>query len=168
MKLNKIKIGKFNILDIAIVLIVIIFIGVFAISHMQSNEDGTVVTGNSNVATKFTYTISISNLAETSPKMIEIGDEIYDKVSNTCIGKIVEIETTEALGLIEKENGEILEKSMPGRVDVNLKIETDGTIKNGEYLANGLIRIMVGNFREIKTKYLMCSGTISSIDRVEK
>ena len=168
MKLNKIKIGKFNVLDIVIILIVIIFVGGFAISHIKTNDDGTVATGNSSVSTKFTYTISISNLADTSPKMIEIGDEIYDKVSNTCIGKIVEVETTEALGLIETENGEIIEKTMPGRVDVNLKIETDGTVKNGEYLANGLIRIMVGNFREIKTKYLMCSGTISSIDRIEK
>lgn len=167
MKISEIRIWKLNILDIMIILAVTIFVGVFALTHIQAGEEGSVVVGNSNTVTKFTYTISIANVAKTSEEMLEIGDEVYDKVSNTYIGKIVEIEASQAVGLIELENGEVIDAVMPGRADLKLKIETEGNIKNGEYLANGLIRIMVGNFREIKTKYLMCSGTISSIDRVE-
>ena len=168
MKINEIKIWKLNILDIMIVLAIFIFVGIYASSHISRADKGAVSVGSNNTITKFTYTISIANLANSSPDMIKLGDEVYDKVSNAYIGKIVEIEASQAVGLIELENGEVIDAVMPGRADVKLKIETEGNIKNGEYLANGLIRIMVGNYREIKTKYLMCSGTVSSIDRVEE
>lgn len=165
MKLNEIKFGKLNLLDIMIVLIIVIFVGVFAVTHLNTSEDGTVATGNNSASTKFTYTISVSGLSDTSRDMIRSGDEVYDKVSNTNIGKIVRVDIKEAQGTLEKDNGEIILAPMPGKIDVDLTVETDGAIKNGDYLANGLIRIMVGNFKEIKTKYIMFSGTVSSIER---
>lgn len=165
MKLKEIKFGKLNVLDIAIVLIVIVCVGVFGLTRLNSSKEGTVATGNNSVSSKFTYTISIKGISETSRDMLKVGDEVYDKVSNTYIGKIKDLIIAEAQGTIDKENGEVVVAKMPGKIDVDLIIETDGTIKNGEYLANGLIRIMVGNFKEIKTKYLMCAGTVYSIER---
>lgn len=165
MKLNKIKLWKFNILDLMIILIVIIFVGVFTSTKLQANRDEVIETGSSNVGSKFTYTISIEGLSATSIDMFKVGDEVYDKISSTSIGKIAELNIAEAQGLLEKDNGEVIVTRVPGKIDVDLVIETDGAIRNGEYLANGLIRIMVGNYREIKTKYLMCAGTITSIDR---
>jgi hypothetical protein len=165
MNLKEIKLRKLNLLDIILVLVIVIFVGVFVITHFKSSEDGTVVTGNNSVNTTFTYTISVNGLSDTSREMIRSGDEVYDKVSNTYIGKIVEVNIKEAQGTLEKENGEIILASMPGKIDVDLTVETNGTVKNGDYLANGLIRIMVGNFKEIKTKYIMFSGTVSSITK---
>jgi len=165
MKLSEIKLWKFNVVDITIILLVIIFAGIFGISYIKSNDDGVVAVGNNSASTKFAYTISVEGLSKTSAEMFKIGDDIYDKVSNTYIGKIVELEITDAKGVLEKENGEAILTNVPGKIDVKLKIETEGNIKNGEYLANGLIRIMVGNFKEIKTKYVMCFGTVSSIER---
>ena len=168
MKLNEIKIWKLNILDLIIVLIIVIFAGTFAVSHINSNDNAAIATGNNNVGTKFTYTISVEGLSSTSKEMLKVGDDVFDKVSGTYIGKITKLEITDAEGVLEKESGEVILAKIPGKIDIKLVIETDGIIKNGEYLANGLIRIMVGNLKEIKTKYLMCFGTVSSIERNEQ
>lgn len=165
MNLKEIKLGKLNLLDITLVLVIVIFVGVFAVTHLKGSEDGTITAGNNSVNTTFTYTISVNGLSDTSREMIRSGDEVYDKVSNTYIGKIVGVDIKEAQGALEKDNGEVVLASMPGKIDVDLKVETNGTVKNGDYLANGLIRIMVGNFKEIKTKYIMFSGTVSSIEK---
>ena len=165
MKLNEIKIWKFNVLDITLALIIIIFIGVFASTKLNISDENAVATGNNNVVTQFTYTILVEGLSVTSKDMLKEGDQVYDKVSGTYIGKIAKLEINDAKGLLERKNGEIILANIPGKIDVKITVETEGAIKNGEYLANGLIRIMVGNLKEIKTKYLMCFGTISAIDR---
>ena len=167
MKLNEIKLGKLNLLDLAILFVVIVFVGIFASNHLQANEKNSIEAGNTNVSNKFIYTILIEGLSDTSKEMLQVGDEVYDKISNTYIGKIAELEITEAQGLLEKLNGEVIHSTIPGKIDVRMKIQTDGMVKNGEYLANGLIRIMVGNLKQIKTKYLMCSGTIVEMEETK-
>lgn len=162
MKLKELKIWKLNLLDLMIILAVCVFACVFVASHLQGKENDISETG-SPVGTTFTYTIAIESLSETSAEMFKSGDEVYDKVSGTYMGKISNIEVSEAQGIVEGNNGDVIFAKIPGKIDVVLTIETEGTIKNGEYLANGLIRILVGNFKQIKTKYVMCSGTVSSI-----
>ena len=167
MKLNEIKLGKLNLLDLAILFVIIVFVGIFASNHLHVNEKNSIETGNANVSNKFMYTILIEGLSDTSKEMLQVGDDVYDKISNTYIGKIAELEITEAQGLLEKVNGEVIHSTIPGKIDVRMKVQTDGTVKNGEYLANGLIRIMVGNLKQIKTKYLMCSGTIVEMEEMK-
>lgn len=167
MKLSEIKLWKLNAFDLLLILVIIIFVGAIGITHITSNNSDVVQAGNSNLGTKFTYTISINNLAETSADMLKVGDDVYERVSNTYIGKISKLDIREAKGNLETASGDIILATLPERIDVDITIETDGTIRNNEYLANGLIRIMVGNLKEIKTKYVMCSGTVSSIDREE-
>lgn len=164
MKLNEVKIGKLNVLDLGIILIVLAFVGVFVSQKIEASEVNSVEAGNTNVSSQFTYTILVEGLSDTSSEMIKVGDDVYDRISNTYIGKIKELEITPAQGLLEKTNGEMIRSTVPGKIDIRMKVETEGTIRNGEYLANGLIRIMVGNLKEIKTKYLMCSGTIVEME----
>lgn len=162
MKLSEIKLGKLNVLDIAILGVIVLFIGIFAVNKLGDTNENVVESAST--STNFSYTITIESLSDTSADMFRVGDEVYDKVSNVYIGKISSLEINDAIGLIDKDNGEIVEATVPGKIDVKLDIETNGTIKNGEYLANDLIRIMVGNSKQIKTKYVMCMGTITEID----
>ena len=92
MKLSEIKLGKLNVLDIMIIVVIIFFGGVFAVTHLKDKNDGTVTTANSSVGAKFNYVIEIKALSKTSSDMLKVGDEVYDKVSGTNIGKISNIE----------------------------------------------------------------------------
>lgn len=165
MKMSEIKVGKCNVLDLSILFVLIVFLGVMLYGRIQATNEN-LASESTTSSTSFTYTIEIKNLASTSAEVLREGDEVYERTSNTMIGKISHLEITQAQGLLEKTNGEIITSPLPNRIDVKMTIQTDGTIRNGEYLANGLIRILVGNFKEIKTKYLMCAGTIISLDKV--
>lgn len=97
--------------------------------------------------------------------MLKVGDEVYEREANTYIGKIKNLEITEAKSQLQKNNGEIIETKMPTKIDVTMEIETTGIIKNDEYLANNLIRIMVGATEKVKTKYLMCTAKVIDLER---
>ena len=165
MKLKELKLWKLNILDIAIILVIVLMGAIFVYTKFNNNGESSIAVSNNSLSTKFVYDIEIKGISSTSEQMIMVGDDVYDKVSGTCIGKITNIVTMNAKGLIKTVNGNYVLAEMPNKIDVRLTIETDGAVKNGEYLANGLIRILVGNYKEIKTKYLMCSGTIVSIEK---
>ena len=163
MKINDIKLGKLNILDIIIIGVIVVFIAILGIGYIKNNNNDEISAVNSNSNTTFKYSILIEGISQTSETMFKVGDEVYDRVSNVSIGKISNIEIREAKGLLDKLNGERVRSTIPGKIDVTLEIEAPGAIKNGEYLANSLIRIMVGNQKQIKTKYIMCMGTVNGI-----
>ena len=162
MKLKDVKIGKLNIIDLMVISIIVMFIGIFAIGKIVTSgnaDDNVINTANAN----FSYTILVEGLSETSKEMFKVGDELYERESNVGIGKITNLEITEAKRIFEKQNGEIIEVKVPSKIDVKMDIEASGMIKNDEYLANNLIRIMVGSTKQVKTKYVMCTGTIIDI-----
>ena len=158
--MDKIKIGKLNIFDIIVIFLLIICI-VFAIWKFWPKSVSTNVLEKTN---KFSYVIRVEGISNTSEEMIKVGDDIYDKVSNSHIGKIVNVKAEPTKGSFETLDGKIITAEMPNKIDLELTIETDGKIANGEYIANGLIRILVGQTKEVKTKYWMATGFITKVN----
>lgn len=158
--MDKIKIGKLNIFDIA-VLIIIIFCVVFAIIKFLPQRNNKNVVGKTN---EFSYVIRVEGISNTSAEMIKVGDELFDKVSNTKIGKIANVKVEPAKVLFEDTDGQITRVEMPTKIDLEITVETNGKVENGEYIANGLIRILVGQTKEVKTKYWMASGVVIKIN----
>ena len=96
--------------------------------------------------------------------MIKVGDELFDKVSNSKIGIITNLKVEPAVGVIEGIEGTIIQAEMPNKIDVDITVETEGKMQNGEYVANGLIRILVGQTKQVKTKYWMASGFVTEVN----
>ena len=69
-----------------------------------------------------------------------------------------------ALGIIEDLDGKYIKAEMPNKIDVEITAKTEGKVQNGEYIANGLIRILVGQTKEVKTKYWMASGFVTEVN----
>lgn len=157
--MDKIKIGKLNLFDILIIALIICCV-IFAIFKLlpKSSSDSMGEKANS-----FSYVIKVEGISETSGEMIKVGDELFDKVSSSNIGKIKEIKIEPAKVLFESKDGTISRVEMPTKIDVELVVETNGKISNGEYTANGLIRILVGQTKQVKTKYWMASGVVTEI-----
>lgn len=163
MKIKEIKIGKLNVVDLTIILFVVIFFVIFGVGKIKNSGDNITPTSSSNIT--FSYTLKVEGISETSRDMLKVGDEVYEREANTYIGKIKNLEITEAKSQLQKNNGEIIETKMPTKIDVTMEIETTGIIKNDEYLANNLIRIMVGATEKVKTKYLMCTAKVIDLER---
>lgn len=158
--MDKIKIGKLNLLDIVIIVLLVLCIAFAVFKFIPKNN---AITGEEQSNT-FSYTIRVEGISDTSADMIKVGDNIYDKVTNTKIGTITDLKIEPAMGIFEGADGKIIKAEMPGKIDVDITAETDGKVQDGEYIANGLIRILVGQTKEVKTKYWMASGFVTKVN----
>lgn len=155
--------GKLNIIDV-ILLIIILVILVGIVIKLTDKDVASSITNPSDV---FEYTMQIKNVRYTTPNVLKVGDVVYDKVSGKEIGKIVNVISQIAQIDMELFNGSIEKREIENKVDIVLSIETNGTIKNNEYLANGLIKILKGSNLVIHTKYLEVMGVITDIKAEE-
>ncbi len=112
---------------------------------------------------EFEYTAKIRRISSTSIDMLKVDDEVYDKTSGTMIGYITGVSYERAKYEFEAEDGNIYMKEYPEKVDVTLTIKAYGSKKDGQYLANNLIRILVGENKMIKTKYVEFEANIIDI-----
>lgn len=157
--MDKIKLGKLNLFDIIVILLIIICVAFLILKFIpKDTSDDAKVQNNT-----FTYEFKVEGISSTSSDMIEVGDDVFDKVTSTKIGTITDLKIETAKGTFEGNEGIVEKIEMPGKIDVYMTIKTDGKIQNGEYLANGLIRILVGQTKEIKTKYWVASGFVTDI-----
>lgn len=158
--MDKIKIGKLNLFDIIVIAIVLLCIIFMVIKFLPQGSDSNITEQNN----KFSYVVRVEGISNTSADMIKVGDELFDKVSNSKIGTITNLKIEPAVGVMEGMDGTIIQAEMPNKIDVDITVETEGKMQNGEYVANGLIRILVGQTKQVKTKYWMASGFITSVN----
>ncbi len=160
MRLEEIKIWKFNLLDMFIAFAIVVAILMF-FNNKQSIGAPAGQSGDEEIKdTKFTFVVEIKDVAPTTGKMLMSGDKLYDKASGTEMGTITKVDIRNATGGLQLNNGQIVTKEIPDRIDVYLTVEAEGRTNNGEFIANNLIRVLVGSFKALKTKYVMFSGTI--------
>lgn len=153
--------GKISVIDI-----LVIIVAIFMLKIVYDKFDYSTNRTSSQIISKqeFEYTAKIKKISPKTVDMLKIGDEVYDNTSSTMIGKITDIQYETAKYEFEGNDGKVYLKEYPGKVDVTLKIKTDGTIKDGEYLANNLIRILIGENKIIKTKYVKIEANIIDIN----
>ena len=158
--------GKINIIDLVVLLIVVL---VLCVTFLRNKKENVVTEDNTEVATSqnsFQYTLKIEYVNEKTGMMFKEGDIVYDATSSTKIGEIVKVDITPALHEFVNDDGTIEQKETPTRIDILLTVKTDGTVKNEEYLAGGLIKILAGENKKIKTKYASCLSSVVSIEKV--
>lgn len=160
MRLEEIKIWKFNLLDMAIAFVIVVFAMLLISNRTTSNAVEQVSGEGQNVSSKFSYVVEVKDVAITTGEMVREGDKLYDKASGTEMGTITKVDVDTAKGIFQNMDGKVEVKDIPERVDIRMTVEAEGRTANGEYIANNLIRILVGSFRALKTKYVMFSGTI--------
>ncbi len=157
--------GKISIIDIIIVIVAIILLyGVFGkyINKVMPSTASQVKYQN------FKFAIRIENTLQETADAIRKDDIVLDTISGVEIGKVSEIMIEPYKEAFDGLNGEIVMKEMPDKVNIILTVETSGTINNNEYLANGLIKILVGETKKIRTKYIDKTGFVISIEKVEE
>lgn len=152
---------KFNILDIAVVIIILLL--VFA-TFMKFRNYNAEASENSSLE-KIEYTIKIYGVREYTSNAFEIGDKIYDTQTNAEIGKIVNKEIMTTTSYEKIENGELIKVEVPERYDLMLTLETEGTITQNGYFANRSVELKVGSDKQIETRYVRTTGKIMNIEK---
>ena len=164
--MNRIRniIEKISVVDIIVVFALIIVL-IAAYDRFKGVAENSAISDTAGI--NFEYTVKFQNVRPTSGEMLKVGDVVYDKVSGTQIGKISSISVSPTVLQLETMSGQIINDEFEERIDILLTVETTGSIKNGEYMASNLIRILLGKNLEIVTKYIDISGVIIDIKKIE-
>ena len=156
--MEKKKRVKFNIIDVAVLLVVILVIwgasvkfGKYKVKTNESSEE-TIV-----------YTMEIANVRYYSLQAYQSGDMVFDSLTGVNIGTIQKIEASDAVNYENRQDGKLVKVVNPYKKDIVLYIETPGTVENNAYYANKSIELKVNSQKAIETKYVKTTGIISNI-----
>ena len=128
---------KFNIIDFVIALAVLTVILVVALR-------GGLVKRFTEAKDIIQYTVKITDIQMESFDLIEVGSKIYCNDDDSCLGVIKSKSYQPASMYTVLSNGEIVKTSQPGRIDVFLTIEAEGTVDEEGCRINGTYFIACG------------------------
>ena len=116
---GKIK-GKFNIIDIlAIVLVLVVIVGIIW-------RFGSSVTTAVQSDSEFTYVVKVEGVRDYTIKALEKGGRVTDKNSTMDLGEIVDVAVMPATTVSETADGNVISTELPGRYSAMITIKTYG------------------------------------------
>lgn len=150
--------GKINIVD----LIIVIFVCVAAVATVYKFGFSAHKNVNQSDIT-LEYVLKTSGVRSFTADKITIGDEIYDDETDRFLGTVSKVEKKEALGHLQKADGEIVYTEKPQRYDVYITVECDARLIGGGYFANGTKEIGVFSEINIYSQDFTCQTEVVSV-----
>ena len=151
--------GKISIIDIFVILIVVILaIGLYFKFNTLD------VTGASTPTETFTYEIRIKEVRSFAADSLAVGDKVYDKEGNRCIGQITAIDITDSTRNTTLANGTFGNVSVEDRYDIALTVEATGTISNDHYFIDKTFELNAGSSTSLYTRYYTFTGTVDNVE----
>ncbi len=155
---GKIK-GKFNIIDIlAIVLVLVVIVGIVW-------RFGSSVTTAVKSDSEFTYVVKVEGVRDYTIKALEKGGRVTDKNSTMDLGEIVDVSVMPATTISETATGNVISTELPDRYSAMVTIKTYGKESDNSYIAADSNELSVGRTTNIFSKYVHTSGIIMSVEK---
>ena len=153
------KKGKFNIIDVIVIAVIVILIAGAAYKFRGLDK-----TKKTAAMEPITYEMTIESLREYNKENLQVGDTVFDYTSGNAIGTIENIEWTDATDPFYTLNGETIEAPVENRYDAVLTISANATNSDGVYFVDRTYEICVNSERKIYTKYAECTAVITGIN----
>lgn len=152
--------GKISIVDLAVIIAVVIaFAGVYV--RFFGGPTKTVVENS-----RFYYSLEVKNIRESNLNGLEksLNGNFYlnEKISGE-MGRLIDIETSPSVNIIEKASGEVVSARVPDRYDAVLTFEMTGRVNDRGYFSPSLDHISAGIYYNIKGKWSAVTGKILSV-----
>jgi len=150
--------GKFNIIDIFVVLVVLVLAAgtYFKFGVMDKTSTAAAMED-------VTYTVEIKCVRDYAFENVIKGDTLYDKASGNAIGEIVDIEFRPAMDVVEMLDGSAVMGEIENRYDVTLTVEAQAVVNDSGHFVNRTYELLVGSNKEFITKYFECEGQVGKI-----
>ena len=130
--------GKFNAVDLFIILVVIGIIGVFLISLFASDGDSDAV--------KLEYTVQFENVDAVLADNVKIGEKVYESSSRTPVGVVTAVDNSSRYTVYEydSEKNAVVAIEYPDRYNLKVSVSADAVFSEGVGYSVRGIRIAVG------------------------
>lgn len=160
-KNGKIK-GKFSVIDLFVIILVIAVIAGIAVRY------GAKATTAVRSSELFECEIEVSNVREFTVKALEKGGVITDKKSEVEIGEIVGVKAEPADFESTTADGRIIETILPDRYNCMVTIRAKGKVSDDAYIMDDSNELSVGRNIDIFSKYVKTSGDIKSVKMISE
>ena len=155
---GKIK-GKFNIIDLlAIILVVIVIAGIVW-------RFGSSVTTAVQSDSEFIYTVRVESVRDCTIEALEKKGKITDKNSTMDLGEILDVSVEDATTRVQLVDGTTVKEEIPERYTAMVTIKTRGKEADNSYITADSNELSVGRITEIFSKYVHTSGKIMSVEK---
>lgn len=157
-KQGKIK-GKFNIIDVlAVLLIVAMVIGIAV-------RFGSSVTTAVKSDVEFEYVVKIESVRDYTIKALEKKGKVTNKKSDMDLGEIVSVEYEPTKYQSTTASGKIVFAEQPERYTAYVTVRTRGKESDNSYVLADSNELSVGSVSQIFTKYVDTTGNVLSIKK---
>ncbi len=159
-KSGKIK-GKFSIIDILVILLIIVAIIGFA------TRFGSNVTKSVTSDVHFKYVIKVEGVRSYTVDALQKKGVVTDKRALEYVGDVVDVKAEDGKINSILSDGTMREITQPERYDCYVTIEANGRESDDGYILKDTTELSVGREVELITKYVHTSGTIETIEIVK-
>lgn len=163
-KNGKIK-GKFNIIDLLVIVLVLAVIGGIVLRY------GSRITTAVKSSEDFKYVVRVEGVKQFTIDALEKSknEAVTDKKSEMYLGTIVDVAVEPAKQTdAQTSEGDIVEAPLPERYTAYVTIETQGKESDNSYITADSNELSVGRTTELYTKYVHTSGMIESVTKVNE
>lgn len=151
--------GKINILDITVIILVIAAVLFGTLKFVMSEHKDNVKSDDT-----INYTLKIKAIRIGSVNSFNVGDEIFDKVTDKSLGVIKKISHEKSSEFINLADGSISEpREIPDKYDVYLEIECKGKKSDKGYFLGGNKQVNNTSSINIYTRYITCFGQVKNL-----
>lgn len=160
-KNGKIK-GKFNIIDLLVIVLVIAMIGGIALRF------GSRVTTAVKSDEEFEYVVRVEAVRQYTIDALNKKGVVTDKKSTMDLGEIVSVEYEPATMTSQTADGKLVNAALPEKYTALVTIRTTGKESDNSYITADSNELSVGRTTELFTKYVHTSGSIESVKKINE
>lgn len=158
--MSKKVLGKFNWVDIIIVVAVIAAVGIVAYKFLKPAE----VT-NSAKTQKIEMEFFVEEAPDYSVDIVKEGDKVYDETKNCVLGNVVSVEVGDSINYGVDDSGNFVKSSKEGYKSIRITTEVDGEMgENG--VTVGVTRYGVGHTFTFYAGNAKLYGKVSAINPI--
>ena len=155
--------GKFNIIDILVVILIIAVIAGIAVRY--KSRITTAVKSDE----AFSYVVKVPSVRgftiDALKETMKTESKLSDKKGTVDLGKIVNVDVKPATVTVTKADGTIVDTPQEDRYIAYVTIETRGKESDNSYITADSNELSVGRYTELISKYVHTSGQIMEVNK---
>jgi len=149
--------GKVSVIDVFVLLIILVIIGgtVYRFTAPAAAIDrGEYI---------IEYTLMIDGVRDFTLEYYHIGLDVFDRMRNQHIGRIVGVRSEPQYGLGIGVDGAVVRAPRPGVMVVFVDVEANGRVTENAFFAEGTYEVRVGSIVNLGFKYIDVQATVHTV-----
>ncbi len=154
--------GKFNIIDLLVIILLAVVAAGIAVRY------GSSITTAVKSDEEFEYVVKVESVRDFTISALEKKGKVTDKNSNLDLGEIVDVTVEPTEYQSTTADGRIIFAEQPERYTAYVTVRTRGKESDNSYITADSNELSVGRTTELYSKYVHTSGMIMNVTKLSE